>query len=71
MEVEHSRFQRDLSHRPSVMPIRIPPLRQRPGDAPLLAQHFVEISAPARHADVDLAGFEEKLARYRLANHER
>jgi two-component system response regulator GlrR len=27
------------------MPIRVPPLRERPGDVPLLAQHFLEVSA--------------------------
>jgi len=41
-EVERGAFRRDLFHRLSVMPIRIPSLRERPEDIPLLAEHFIE-----------------------------
>ena len=40
-EVERGTFRRDLFYRLSVMPIRIPSLRERVEDIPLLAQHFL------------------------------
>ncbi len=43
--VEKGEFRRDLFYRLSVMPIRIPPLRDRPDDIPLLAHHFAQRTA--------------------------
>jgi transcriptional regulator with GAF, ATPase, and Fis domain len=44
-EVERSTFRRDLFYRLAVMPIRVPPLRERTEDIPLLAEHFLEASS--------------------------
>ncbi len=39
--VERGAFREDLYHRINVVRIEIPPLRERPGDIPLLADHFL------------------------------
>jgi two-component system response regulator PilR (NtrC family) len=41
--VSERKFRQDLFYRLNVVPIRVPPLRERPGDIALLARHFIDI----------------------------
>ncbi|MGH7391582.1 MAG: sigma-54-dependent transcriptional regulator [Candidatus Rokuibacteriota bacterium] len=53
--VEEGAFREDLFYRLNVVPIRVPALRERPEDVPLLAQHFLGKYSAA--AGKSVAGF--------------
>jgi DNA-binding NtrC family response regulator len=56
------KFREDLYHRLNVIQIEMPPLRNRPDEIPVLAQHFlrrisVEVKKPAKRATVEFLAF--------------
>jgi DNA-binding NtrC family response regulator len=70
VEMEEDRFRRDLFYRLNVIPIQIPPLRERREDIPLLTEAFLAKHAGGRKLSIARAAM-DKLMRCRFEGNAR
>jgi DNA-binding NtrC family response regulator len=54
-DVASGRFREDLYHRLAGVVVRLPPLRERPGDLAMLASHFLREASAGRHRELPMA----------------
>jgi two-component system response regulator HydG len=64
--VKQGRFREDLFYRLNVIPIHLPPLRQRPKDIHILAQHFLKRFSAEQ--DKSIVGFRSEAMRKLIDN---
>ena len=62
VRVAEGKFREDLFYRLNVVPVQIPPLRQRKEDIPLLALHFLQEKGNSRGLEITPAAMEALIA---------